>query len=237
MTDTTAHEARGWLLAGVDVLASLSLEELGRLALTSVWKRLDKGETFALDEVRRAVLLLARGRVRLHEPHAAGPGLTISLLEEPTFVTHTGFAARDHGRAVVVEALEPAVLLVVEGGAFDDLVRRDPEVGVKTIRLLGERLFAREGRLSEVVNKEVTARLAGLILRLGEHRAVATIDGGSMIATRYTHKELAGLVGSNREALTRALGKLKGAGAVEVRNRRIHIVGVEVLARIARSGR
>jgi CRP/FNR family cyclic AMP-dependent transcriptional regulator len=230
------QEEQLWPLAKVDILQSLSSEEIERLALLSGSVHLGTGEVFAVEEGRCTLLLLTSGRVRVHEPNTAGPGLTISMVEAPTVVAQTGFAAWAP-RALVVEALEPSVLRVLEGEAFEDLVRRNPEVGVKTIRVLGERLSTCEGRLCDLVRKEVPARLASLILGLSEHQGVLTADGSRMIPTRYTHNQLASMVGSNRESLTRALGRLRRAGGVEVKDRRIHVVDVEVLTRIAGSGR
>jgi CRP/FNR family transcriptional regulator len=154
------------------------------------------------------------------------------MVEAPTVVAHTGFAAWPP-RALVVEALEPSVLRLLEGEAFDDLVRRNPEVGVKTIRLLGERLSTCEDRLSGLVHKEVPARLATLVLRLSGHQGVVTGKDNRMIPNRYTHNQLASMVGSNREAVTRALGRLRKAGAVEVRNQRIHVTDGDALERLA----
>jgi CRP-like cAMP-binding protein len=173
-------------LAKVDILRSLSLEEIERLALLSASVHLGTGEAFALDGGQCAHLLMTSGRVRVHERNATGPGLTISMVETPTVVAQSGFAAQP-SRAVVVEALEPSVLRVLEGEAFDDLVRRNPEVGVKTIRVLGERLSTCEGRLSDLTRKEVPARPASLILGLSKHQGITTADGGRMIPTRYTH--------------------------------------------------
>jgi len=230
------QEERPWPLAKVDILASLSLEEIERLALLSVSVHLGTGETFALDEHRQALLLLTSGRVRVHEPNATGPGLTISVVENPTVVARTGFAARP-SRAVVLEALEPSVVRVLEGEDFEDLVRRNPEVGVKTIRVLGERLCTCEDRLSGLVHKEVPARLASLILGLSKHQGITTANGGRKIPTRYTHNQLASMVGSNREALTRALGRLRRMGGVEVKNRRIHVTDADALERLAEERR
>lgn len=58
-----------------------------------------------------------------------------------------------------------------------------------------------------------------------------------MIPARYTHNRLANMVGSNREALTRALGSLRRAGAVEVRNRRIHVTDLDTLERLGEAQR
>jgi CRP-like cAMP-binding protein len=41
------------------------------------------------------------------------------------------------------------------------------------------------------------------------------------------------MVGSNREAVTRALGRLRKAGAVKVRNQRIYITDADALERLA----
>jgi CRP-like cAMP-binding protein len=158
------------------------------------------------------------------------------MVEDPTVVTQTSFAARP-SRAVVVEALEPSVLRVLEWEVFEDVVRRNPEVGVRTIRLLGERLSTCEGRLSDLVRKEVPARLATLVLGLSEHQGVGTAEGDRIILTRYTHQALASMVGSNREAVTRAFRKLKEAGAVEIEGRRIYVTDAHALERLANAER
>jgi CRP/FNR family transcriptional regulator, cyclic AMP receptor protein len=158
------------------------------------------------------------------------------VVEEGTVIGQTGFAPR-RSRALRVEALEASVLRVVAWEDFEDLVLRCPKVGVKTIRFLSERLAACESRLSDQVRKEVPARLANLVLGLSEHQGVFARDGGRKIPLRYTHKQLASMVGANREAVTRALGRLRREGAVEVRDRHIHVVDVDALTRIAEAER
>ena len=56
---------------------------------------------------------------------------------------------------------------------------------------------------------------------------------GPMIPTRYTHKQLSSMVGSNREAVTRALSGLQEARAIEVRGRRVHVRDFDALRRSA----
>jgi CRP-like cAMP-binding protein len=41
------------------------------------------------------------------------------------------------------------------------------------------------------------------------------------------------MVGSNREALTRAFGRLRKSGAVEVRDRHIYVTDADILERMA----
>jgi CRP/FNR family cyclic AMP-dependent transcriptional regulator len=196
--------------------------------------RLDKKKSFALGEDSRGILLLVSGRVRVHEPSAGGQYLTISVVEEGTVLGQTGFAVRPF-RALRVEALESSVLRVGWEG-YEQLVSRNPKVGAKTIRLLSERLAVCEGRLSDQVRKEVPARLAGLLLALSDHQGVVTDDGSRRIPIRYTHQQFASMVGSNREAVTRAFGKSRKAGAVKLRNRQIYVTDAEALNRLAEIG-
>ena len=158
------------------------------------------------------------------------------MAEDRTVVAHTGFAAR-RSRAVVVEALEPSVLRILGWEDLEDLVLRKPEVGVKMIRLLSERLAGCEGRLSDLIRKEVPARLAGLVLDLSERQGVLPGDDNRRIPTRYTHRQLASMVGSNREALTRAFARLRRAGAVEVRDRHIYVTDADTLEFLAEAER
>jgi CRP/FNR family transcriptional regulator len=57
---------------------------------------------------------------------------------------------------------------------------------------------------------------------------------GARLPTRYTHRQLGSMIGANREAVTRALGKLRCGGVIEVRERRIHVADIEALRRAAR---
>jgi CRP/FNR family cyclic AMP-dependent transcriptional regulator len=236
MIEDTPLAEEHCLLAKVDIFEGLPQPEVDYVATHSVTVHLDKKESFVPDEDPRRIFLLLRGWVLVHEPSAEGKDLTISVVEGGTVLGQTGFALQ-RSRALRVEALEPSLLGVVEWEDFEALVFRNPKVGVKTIRLLSERLAVCEVRLSDQVSKEVPARLASLVIGLSEQQRVVTGDGSRRIPLRYTHEQLASMVGSNREAVTRAFGRLRKAGAVELRNRQIYVTDAEALSRLAKTGR
>jgi CRP/FNR family transcriptional regulator, cyclic AMP receptor protein len=217
-----------FLLAEVDILEDLPQSELNYLATRSQIVRLSKKESLTLGEDLHGILLLVSGRVRVHEPAYRGQDLTFSVAEGGTVVGQTKSALRP-SRTLRVEALEPSVLRTIGWEDFEDLVLRNPKVGLKTIRLLGDRLDAYEGRLSDLIRKEVPARLAGVILRLSQREGATAGHGDRRIPTPYTHQQLASMVGANREAVTRALGVLRKAGAVETRYRQIYVTDAAAL--------
>jgi CRP/FNR family transcriptional regulator len=70
--------------------------------------------------------------------------------------------------------------------------------------------------------KKVRARLASLLLRLVQAEGVVTRDGVG-IETRYTHEQLATMIGAKRVAVSRAMGELRELGAVTLKGRRVYI--------------
>ena len=100
------------------------------------------------------------------------------------------------------------------------------------ISLLSERLHYYETRMQDITLKGVPARLASLILFLIESEGVQ-IPGEIRIPTRYSHEHLGTMIGANREAVTRAFGRLQDEGALQIRRRLIYVDDVEALERAA----
>ena len=117
----------------VDVLRPLTPSEADEFVMRSAVARLKAGESFEMAEDRRALFVLVSGRARVFEPDHAGEGLTFSIVEGGTVLGQTGFALR---RATRLEALEPSVVRSLRWEDFEDLARRNPEVGVQMARLL-----------------------------------------------------------------------------------------------------
>ena len=116
---------------------------------------------------------------------------------------------------------------------FYNIVRREPEIGIRAIELLSERLSFYEKKISDLAVKKVPARLASLIVDLSDLEGVHTKGGPCFIPTHYTHEHLATMIGAARVAVTRAMKDLREAGAVGVDHRRLVIRDAEALKRIA----
>jgi CRP-like cAMP-binding protein len=128
--------------------------------------------------------------------------------------------------------MEPSILLAMEREDVERLIQQKPQVGLRMISLLSERLHYYETRMEDVTLKGVPARLASLILFLVESEG-EQVPGEIRIPTRYTHEHLGTMIGANREAVTRAFGLLQDEGALQIRRRLIYVDDVEALERVA----
>ena len=139
-------------------------------------------------------LALPSGRERLIG--VAGPGDVVGALT-PSTVAY-GETAEALGAEVVVHPLDPA----------------RPEHGPALAHATDTRLAWLRLALEEV-DLPVTARLARVLVRLGERFGVRGEDGRVRLTLPLTHEHLAGLVGAARETTTLAPSELRQRGLIE----------------------
>jgi CRP/FNR family cyclic AMP-dependent transcriptional regulator len=215
------------LLSKVDLFDSLSKEEIRVLVRQNSDVRLEEGETFyAPWEQGGKLFVLKKGRMRLYRTEGARE-FTLEVVEAGTVFGEMAFTPH-RLRESYARAMEPSVVFTMERAAVERLIQEKPKVGIRIISLLSERLHYYETRMEDVTLKEVPARLASLILFLIESEGVQ-VPGEIRIPTRYSHEHLGTMIGANREAVTRAFGRLQDEGALQIRRRLIYVEDVEVL--------
>ena len=220
-------------LSWVGFLEPLSEEELDALVQGASYVRLDEGEVLVVgpEEQAERMLLPVAGQLQVFIVAPSGHELTLSVLTSGSVVASTGLVPR-WVRELHVRALEPSVVCRVERKDLEALVRRNPEAGLRLARMLATQLMLMEDRWADVVEKEDSERLAGLLYMMAESEGVMTPEG-PMIPTRYTHRQLASMIGSQREAVTRAFSELQEGGCLEVRGRRVYVRNLDALRRDA----
>jgi CRP-like cAMP-binding protein len=223
------------LLSRVDIFESLSKEDV-REILRDLLKRnaeinLRAGEVFYTPQQPDGKLfILKKGRVRIYKMDG-GREFTLEVVDAGTIFGEVAFTAH-RLRDAYAESTEPSILLAMERADVEHLILEKPQVGIRMLSLLSERLHYYETRMEDVTLKGVPARLASLILLLVESEGVRA-PGEIRIPTSYTHQHLGTMIGANREAVTRAFGRLQDEGAVQLRRRMIYVNDVEALQNAA----
>jgi len=220
------------LLSGVGLFALLSQELLGRIAHGIPAKSFEVGEHVFTPTYRGEVFfLLLEGRVRIYRLEA-GQEVTISVLEAGEMFGEAAFTSREE-KGSYAQAIAASKVAFLNRSTFYRIIQREPELGIRAIELLGERLSFYEQRIADMGLKKVPARLASLILQLVEAEGIVTGKGRYRLSTHFTHEQLALMVGAKRVAVSRAMKDLREAGAVETGRRRIVVKDAKALGKIA----
>jgi CRP/FNR family transcriptional regulator len=232
-TDLPMREIRRRLL-WVEFLSPLADAEMAALLWDARFESLKEGEEIVVGPEEHAewMLVVVAGQVQVYERSLrSGREMTLWVSGDGEAVGVTGLVPR-WTRELHLKAIEHTLLCRVGREALEEVVRSNPEVGLRLARTLANRLQLMEDRWADMVEKEVSERLAGLIYMLVESAGVMTPEG-PVIPTRYTHKQLSSMIGSNREAVTRAFAGLQEGGAVEVKGRRVYVRDLGALRRSA----
>src|SRR5215218_5434554 len=228
---TMREEEEVDLLSRVNIFESLPKDEVRDLLCQNSQVRLEEGQVFYTPwEQGGKLFILKKGRVRLYRTEGARE-FTLEVVEAGTVFGEMAFTPyrlrESYARAIV-----PSVIFAMERAEVERLRQQKPQVGIRMISRLSERLHYYETRMEDVTLKGVPARLASLILFLVESEGVQ-VPGEIRIPTRYSHEHLGTMIGANREAVTRAFGRLQDEGALQLRRRLIYVDDVEALERAA----
>jgi CRP/FNR family transcriptional regulator, cyclic AMP receptor protein len=220
------------LLSMVDILGPLSEEQMEELAKRTPDTFLEPEDIlYAPTDGTERLFILKEGRVQVYEVDRGGQEITLSVIEDGNVFGEMALTGQSL-EGLYVRALVPSTVVSLRREDLEDLIMMKPEVGLRLVRELAERLHASESRYANVVGKDVPARLAALILTLVDSEGVVSSES-YRIPTHYTHEQIASMIGCKRVAVTRAFRKLEEGGAVVLKDRRIVVKDVDALKEMA----
>jgi len=220
------------LLSMVDIFGPLSPGEMEDLAKRTPDTFLDGGDVlYSPQDGAERLFILKKGRVQVYELDRGGEEITLSVIEGGSVFGEMALTGQKL-EGLYVRALVPSTVVSLGRDDLEGLIMKKPEVGLRLVRDLAERLHASEARYAGIVGKDVPARLATLILTLVDSEGLVGAES-YRIPTRYTHEQLASMIGCKRVAVTRAFSRLKEVGAVELRERHIVVKDLGILKGLA----
>jgi CRP/FNR family cyclic AMP-dependent transcriptional regulator len=196
---------------------------------------LDQGDVlYSPRDSTERLFILKKGRVQVYEVDRGGDEITLSMVEDGNVFGEMALTGQSL-EGLYVRALTPSTVVSLRREELEKLIMNKPEVGLRLVRELAERLHASEARYADIIGKDVPARLATLILQLVNSEGVVSSES-YRIPTHYTHEQLASMIGCKRVAVSRAFSRLKEAGAVQLKERHIIVKNLDTLEGLAKAG-
>jgi CRP/FNR family transcriptional regulator len=136
----------------------------------------------------------------------------------------------DERRSATIEAIDDTEAIAILSGDMRRLLREHPDIAVKLLSSLVQRLRHTNERLTAQSFQTVQSRVAAVLSQLVEAaRAEGQEDGDVLITS--TQAELAQLAGSSRESASRFLAVLERAGIITQGRGRLTVHEPEALQR------
>ena len=206
--------------------------QLAELAHISVERSFNKGKTiFSEGDEGNGFFIVASGLVKIFKLspdgkeqilHIIGPGEPFG--EVPVF-TGQPFPANS-------EALVGSRLIFFPRKTFINLITKNPSLSLNMLAVLSSRLRQFTVQIESLSLKEVPGRLATYLIYLSE----AHPDGEAVTLT-ISKGQLASLLGTIPETLSRIFAKMSNQGLIEVNGRNIQILDRPRLETLAAEGK
>jgi len=210
------------VLGCVEPFTATRPAEVAVLAQSAVRLRKPAGTVIATEgRVPDGLHVLLRGRVNLIRVGDGGRDLILSALG-PGDVLGESCAFDQSGMSTTAVAATPVEMLRIPAEVLSAHVRRDPETMVRLVRLVSDKLREIENVASSLALHDVEERLRRTLVRLVQRqgrRAPSTT--GWILAPVPTQSELARMVGSCRETVSRTLSAMSRNGLLNTSGRRM----------------
>ncbi len=170
------------------------------------------------------VFFVRSGRVKIVRTNRVGRG-DRSSASAPRATRSASSPSVDEGvRATSAIAIEAVEADAISAAAFGAALERDVALARAFARGVARRLAAAEHELAELMGKSVPGRLVDALGRLAAEHGVPEPGGAVRIGMNLTHKDLADLIGTSRETLTKELNVLADVGLLRVAHKTITLV-------------
>lgn len=196
----------------VPVFASLSARDQSRVEELARPAHLRAGEAaYRADDDRSQLIVLHTGRLKIFRLSADGTEQLIRVLGPGDFTGETSvFTGRRPDDYAT--ALEECRLCVFRHDDLEGLITTHPGIGLRLLAALSTRLSETEHRLNSLTSRDVESRLAGYLLGLPS----TWRDGAATVTLPLAKKDVASLLDTTPESLSRSLKRLAGQGLIVI---------------------
>lgn len=199
-------------LRKIDLLQGLPVQRLDEISRQCAWRHYEAGQRLVAREAGdRDLHMIVAGTVRVTSYSAAGRETSFRDLHEGT--SYGELSALDGSpRSVDVVAVTPALIASLPPADFRALLREEWLVNERVLLRLTDLVRRLTDRVLDLSTLSVQQRICRELLRLAREHGVE--GNGARIDPAPKHMELAGMVSTYREQITRELSALVKAGVL-----------------------
>ncbi len=215
-------------IASISLFNGLPSDQIDALAMITAESTYEKGGSiFSEDEQATGFYVVLTGRVKVFKLssegreqilHIFGPGEVFG--EVPVFAGKKFPASAD--------AMEKSRILFFPRASLISLIEKNPSIALNMLAVLSMRLRNFTSMIDDLSLREVPGRLARHLLYLSEQK-----QNSHELELNITKGQLASLLGTIPETLSRILTKMTEQGIIESDGRKIRIIERDAVEELA----
>jgi CRP/FNR family cyclic AMP-dependent transcriptional regulator len=207
-------------------LNDYELTKITDIAIARDWKK--QSHVFLQGDPLENVYFIYDGRIKVYKSDVNGKEQLVAIMKKGEMFPHVGFFRKGDYPAYA-EVLEPSTLIAVPISKFETVLIENPELCIKVFKVLGEKIVDLQNRLEEQILNNTYEQIIKLLIRLGQKYGKELEDGRILLKGEFTNKDLANMIGTTRETISRTLTKMKKDELIEVDDKGDMLLDIEIL--------
>lgn len=203
-------------LSQFTIFKSLTKSEMEPIVDIANSKRYEQGMmVFLQDEPITDVFFIQQGKVKIYKTNYDGSEQIVNVLQRDDMFPHQGFF-RQGNYPAHAEILADTLLVNIPILSFENLLLTNPNICIKIFRVLGDVIVDLQQRLGEKMFYNVYEQIIRMFMRLATKNGVEIEPGIYRLHIDLTNGELANIIGTSRETISRSLTRLRKSGLVDI---------------------
>lgn len=210
------NSCRGELCASkVPIFENLNNEELLEIVNTINHKEYTKGDViFTEGNIANTLYFVNEGKIKLYKYTKDGKEQILHVLSEGDFFGELDLI-KPSKYGFNAKAIMDSKICTLTKEEMKDIMMRNPEIGIKLLETVGERLAKVENLVQNLATNDVDSRMAYLIIDLIEKYGESKGDNISIVLP-LSREEMANYIGVTRETISRKLKKFEDENLIKI---------------------
>ncbi len=214
------------------IFCSLAGSHLDKLDREKTVHEYEKGQViFSEGDLGQAIHCIYSGKVKLYKLGPKDEEQIIRLLGPGEVLGYRALLAHEPC-AATAQALESTIICSISKPTFLELLRQSPDLVLKLLSKMARELRISEELALSLAQESVRQRTAHLLLFLSEGNP-AQAKSDRPIRVPLKHKDMAQMIGTSPETLSRTLHYLERRGIVRLTRSEIYIQNLSALQLLA----
>ena len=212
------------------VFCDLSTEEAKAMDAVKGCNIYDRGQVIFHEGNRtNGVYCINRGKIKLFQLGTEGKEQIIRFAKAGDVIGYRALLSEE-ALSASAEALEEAAVCFIPKAQVLKLITENSNFNFKMLKVLSHELGEAAKVITDLAQKPVRERLAETLLILKD---TFELDGEKAIQVKLSREELANIVGTATESVIRLLSEFKKDKLIAVEGRKIKLINIPELTRVA----
>lgn len=218
-----------YCVSRVHIFSTLKEEAFKKISEIIVTRKYKKGQVLFFEgDVEDKLYIVNKGKIKVYKYNKEGREQILHILSDGEFVGDMSLLKKGKFQ-FNAEALEDTYICTIAKDDFDRIITSNPEITLKILEVLHDRLINLENLIQNLSTKDVEVRIASMLKSFAENYGVKQEDG-IMIELPLNREEMANYIGVTRETISRKLTALQEEDIIElIGNKKLIIKDLDYL--------